>query len=171
MSHTKEYPQTKRLGAIMLLVGWIMGIALIGLLYQKLIFTPPEPDITITDNTAQMVIHKDRDGHFRLLGYINNQATNFLIDTGASVIGIPGHLAESLQLEKDFEITTHTANGTAVGFTTEIKQLALGPIEFTNVRGILIPNMQGNEVLLGMNVLKHFTLRKKGTTLTLSREK
>jgi aspartyl protease family protein len=50
---------------------------------------------------------------------------------------------------------------------TRIERLRLGPFEMRDVRAVIIPDMPGEEVLLGMSFLKHLELVQTGERLRL----
>jgi aspartyl protease family protein len=50
---------------------------------------------------------------------------------------------------------------------TRLDQLAIGEIELFDVNATIIPGMGVDEILLGMNVLKHFELIQSGKQLTI----
>ncbi|MDP2253773.1 MAG: retroviral-like aspartic protease family protein, partial [Thiobacillus sp.] len=60
-----------------------------------------------------------------------------------------------------------TANGTVMTRATRIDALAFGPFEIAGVHASLNPGMGGDQVLLGMSVLKHLEFTQRGDTLIL----
>lgn len=60
-----------------------------------------------------------------------------------------------------------TANGTTTAYATRLDSLQLGEIEMRDVKAQISPSMDGDEVLLGMSVLKHLDFNQQGDTLTL----
>ena len=60
-----------------------------------------------------------------------------------------------------------TANGLTTAYFTHLDQLAIGEIELLDVNASIIPGMGVDEILLGMNVLKHFELIQSGNQLTI----
>ena len=65
------------------------------------------------------------------------------------------------------ETSVSTANGIATAYLTRLDQLGIGGIEMLDVDATIIDNMGDNEVLLGMNVLKHFELVQRGDRLII----
>jgi aspartyl protease family protein len=64
-----------------------------------------------------------------------------------------------------------TANGNVRTWTTRLDSVDLGGLTARGVRASVLPNMPGNEVLLGMSYLKRFELTQRGNTLTLRRQR
>ena len=60
-----------------------------------------------------------------------------------------------------------TANGTARGWRTAIDSLQLGDIQLHQVAAIIVPNMDGEHVLLGMSALKKLEFTQRDGTLVL----
>ena len=65
-----------------------------------------------TQTSGELVIPRQRDGHFYVRGEINHQPVNFLIDTGASSVAISTPVARAAHLPEGRAITVSTAGGT-----------------------------------------------------------
>ncbi len=116
---------------------------------------------------SELVLKRSRDGHYLFPGTINGQPVNFLLDTGATLVSVPAHLARELGLEAGPPMQAVTANGTVTTRATRVDALAFGPFEVRNVPASLNPGMAGDQVLLGMSVLKHLEFTQRGDTLVL----
>ena len=60
-----------------------------------------------------------------------------------------------------------TANGTIEVFYTKINSLRVGDIQLENINGFINPHDQSDDVLLGMNALKHLTFIHENGKLIL----
>jgi len=146
---------TKKLGMMFTAAGWILGVLLLVLGFSKILDQQRNPNQSVS--TAQstgyqeIVLQRNHRGHYVFDGEINHQKVTFLVDTGATTTAIP------------------TANGTTTAYLTRLDQLALGDIELSEVNASIIPGMLTDEVLLGMNVLKHFELVQRGDQLIIRR--
>lgn len=116
---------------------------------------------------SELVLKRSRDGHYVFPGTINGQPVTFLLDTGATLVSVPARLADELGLEPGRPMQTVTANGTVTARATRVDTLAFGPFEARDVPASLNPGMGGNQVLLGMSVLKHVEFTQRGDTLVL----
>ncbi|WP_420800885.1 retropepsin-like aspartic protease family protein [Pseudomonas cavernae] len=125
------------------------------------------PESVHGDGYVEVRLLSSRQGHYLLDGQINRQAVTFLLDTGATQVAIPSALAERLQLERGAPITVSTANGRATGWRTHLAQLRLGDIQLHDVAALIVPNMDGDEVLLGMSALKQLEFTQRNGTLLL----
>lgn len=159
---------SKRLGGIFLIIGWVIFICMVGYLAHKVIFSPKTPTIQETYSGTQITIYRDFDSHFRISGSINGTPVTFLIDTGATSIAIPADIAAKAGLVKKAQVYTDTANGTAIAYLTKIEKLNIGPIELQDLSAVIAPSMKSDEALLGMNVLSKFHIEQTATTLVIS---
>lgn len=163
--------ETKELGTIFTWLGWIMGLVLMVLLFNKLLGNPGDFESSVKsingDQLVELKIKQNRQGHYLLNALINNKPSRFLVDSGATVTSIPAGVANKLGLEKGSPFRVNTANGTATAYSTVINELKLGDMTLRNVPASIIPGMNGSEGLLGMNVLKHFELIQRDKTLII----
>lgn len=116
---------------------------------------------------AELVLKRSRDGHYVFPGEINGQPVSFLLDTGATLVSVPSRLGDTLGLRPGAPMQAVTANGTVTTHVTRIESLAFGPFELRGVPASLNPGMRGEQILLGMSVLKHLEFTQRGDTLVL----
>ena len=57
---------------------------------------------------AELVVHRDRSGHYDVPGTVNGVEVEFLLDTGATDVAIPPALAQRLNLRRGAEGEAHT---------------------------------------------------------------
>lgn len=129
----------------------------------------PDP-LKNDDNDKSMdhnvVLKKNRQGHFTGTALINGVPVSFMIDTGATETVIPVAFANQAHLPVGGIGRTHTANGIAPIVRTEIKSLTIGKPTVRNVEGNI--NYTLDEALIGMSTLKMFTVTMSGDTMTLT---
>ena len=63
-----------------------------------------------------------------------------------------------------------TANGLTIAYATQIDSLVVGEIEELNVRASIVPNLPGDQILLGMSFLKRLDFTQRGDTLILTQQ-
>jgi aspartyl protease family protein len=126
----------------------------------------PNRDLQIAPGT-ELVLKRSGDGHYVFPGTINGRPVNFLLDTGATLVSVPAHLAAELGLRAGAYQQSITANGTVSTRATRLESLAFGPFYLRDVPASLNPGMADNQVLMGMNVLKHLEFTQRGDTLVL----
>ena len=115
----------------------------------------------------EVILQRNRKGHYVTSGFINDKQVIFMLDTGATDISVPQHLADELGLKKGARILYQTAAGKSWGYSTVLDSVAVGDIELTNVRASINPNVKDLDILLGMTFLKHLEFAQRGETLTL----
>ncbi len=164
---------TRKLGVAFTWLGWIIGVVVLTLMFNKLIDDRYNPNQVVnsltTDTYQEIYLQRNRLGHYLFDGHINDQRVTFLVDTGATTTSIPAHMQQKLGLKKGFSFAVQTANGSATAYATRINNLQLGTMQFHNVQASLNPGMNGDEVLLGMNILKQLELVQRGDTLIMRR--
>ena len=150
---------------------WILGFFLLALLFTKILDQQNNPNQSIatlaSSDSREVVLLRNRNGHYVFDGEINRHKVTFLVDTGATTTAIPGGMQQTLGLKAGPAISVSTANGLTTAYLTSLDQLAIGEIELFGVNASIIPGMEVNEILLGMNVLKHFELIQSGNQLTI----
>jgi aspartyl protease family protein len=154
-------------------MAWLAALALLGVLW--LVFDGaldrrdnPNAQLAVTPGAAtELVLQRNRQGHYVAPGEINGAPVTFLLDTGATLVSVPAHLADALQLQRGMAGQSMTANGTVTVYATRIDSLALGPFVVRDVAGALNPGMRDDIVLLGMSVLKNLEFTQRGDTLIL----
>lgn len=115
----------------------------------------------------RVVLQRNRAGHYVGKGKINGKPVLFLVDTGATEVALPLALARRLDLRLRPGGMSKTANGNVRVWRTRLDSVDLGGMRLNKVRATVLPNMPGEEVLLGMSYLKHYELLQRGNTLTL----
>lgn len=152
---------------------WIALLVATTLIFNHVLedINNPNQQLTVSINEQgqkEIVLERNRYGHYVATGKINGQSVEFLLDTGATLVAIPEHIARQLNLKKGRAFQSQTANGTSQSYTTMIDTLALGAIVMTNVPASISSGMEFDEILLGMSFLKHLQLTQQGKTLKIS---
>lgn len=119
------------------------------------------------DGKVMVVLQRKRNGHYSADGTINGQKVHFLVDTGATDIAVSTEMARALGLEFGPPIGIMTAAGRVNGWITRIDEAQLGVLAVQNIRATITPGL-GDEVLLGMSFLKHFSIVQEGDTLIIA---
>lgn len=129
---------------------------------------PNQAPATRTSNgVVEVNLERNRFGHYITSGTINNQPVEFLLDTGATDVVIPGDVAARLGLEQGRPARAMTANGPVTVYETRLPQLSIGGIQLQNVRASINPAMSSPGILLGMSALEQIEFNQKGDSLTL----
>ena len=173
---TEERPRAadlpSRIGRFMLIGAWVVGLALLALLFQRFFEHQNNPnrnpEVTAdATGRAQVVLARNRSGHYVASGRINGQPVVFLVDTGATDVALTLTLARRLGLKLGASRISRTANGNVRTWTTTLDSVDLGGLAARDVRAAVLPNMPGEDVLLGMSYLKRFELIQRDGALTV----
>jgi aspartyl protease family protein len=160
-----------KVGRMMLLAAWVVGLALLAMLFNGMIARQhnpnPNPVAMQGSGLPEVRLERNRAGHFVAGGRINGMPVRFLIDTGATDVALPLPVAERLSLPLRPGGLSHTANGTVRTWTTRLDSVDLGGLVARNVRATVLPNMPGNDVLLGMSYLRDLEMIQRGGVMTL----
>ena len=123
--------------------------------------------VTGTDGPLRIELEPDPAGQYLVPGEINGREVTFLIDTGATHVAVPAHVAEQLDLVPGPEVAVDTAGGRTRAASTVMDWIAVGGIELHDVEGTINPALTGDEILLGMSFLRHVEFRHRGNRLVL----
>jgi aspartyl protease family protein len=161
----------KRAGKVLMLLAWAAGLFLATRYFGEWEDRQQNPNTVVTsqhrDGFIEVQLASNRQGHFVSSGQINGRAVQFLIDTGATDVAVPGDLAQSLGLRRGLPVMVGTANGISQGFRTTLERLQLGDIVLHDVRALIAPGLDGEQVLLGMSAMKQLEFTQRGGTLLL----
>ncbi|MCP4993373.1 MAG: TIGR02281 family clan AA aspartic protease [Gammaproteobacteria bacterium] len=156
----------------MVYVAWILLVVLLTLLFSKLLDHQnnpnqnPESRLSV-EGLPEVLLKRNRMGHYVASGRINGTPVTFLLDTGATDVALSEKLAKRLLLERGVAVTSRTANGTVISWRTRLNEVALGDIRLYDVRATVLPSMLDDEVLLGMSFLKKLEMIQRGDQLVL----
>ncbi len=158
------------MGKGMIVIALLLALGLLTYIFQGELNRQHNPNQTvqtrkITDQYIEIVLKRNRAGHYVTSGRINGYPSVFLLDTGATYVAVPEYLAQKTGLKKGLPVSLSTANGRTTGYQTNIDELDIGQIRLTHIRAIITPNL--DEVLLGMSALKQLEFTQRGNELTI----
>ena len=153
-------------------LAWILAFLVLVFAFQDYLDKQDNPNSSpeshLFGNRVSVVLQQNRYGHYLVTGAINEQPVVFLLDTGATQVSIPEHIANTLNLPRLQQYWVSTANGNVQVTSTHIDRLTIGDIELADVDGHINPGMKSDEILLGMSALKRVEFRQSGKQLTLT---
>lgn len=151
---------------------WILFLVMAYLFFDgklsKQINPNQQPVSFIDGNATTLVLKRNRQGHYVTSGYINGQPVTFLLDTGATTVAVPEHIASYIGLSKGRQVRVGTANGDAVAYSTNINELRIGDLRLRDVRASILTGMRSDQVLLGMSALTQVAFSQQGDELTIT---
>lgn len=155
----------------MIILAWIVGIGICVWAFSGLLERQANPNMrvesTAVGNRIEVQLKQNRQGHYVANGQINGETVTFLVDTGATSVSVPAHLASQLGLVPMGRGIARTANGNVEIAFTRIDTLGLGDIVLNNVDASINPGMRDDHILLGMSVLRQLEFTQRGEWLIL----
>lgn len=156
----------------MTIAAWLILLVLLTLFFSHKLDQQRNPNQAVFSRVndagiQEVVLKRNRFGHYVSNGEVNGQPVEFMLDTGASDVAIPAKLADSLGLRRGRPVQYQTANGIVTAYRTTLDSVSIGPMIVHNVAASINPGMQDMEILLGMSVLKHVEFTQRGDTLIL----
>lgn len=152
----------------LIVVGWVLLFAVIFWFVQDWSERDANPNHHLSaTSSGEIVLQRNRDGHYYADGEINGKRVTFLLDTGATQVALSGALARELGLKTGPAIDMMTAAGPAAGYMTRLASVRLASIEVRDVGAVVSERMERETVLLGMNVLKRLDMIQRGDQLIL----
>ncbi len=168
---TEDDP-TNKIAKVFVWLAWLIALGLLMFFFQGVLdeqYNPnSQPEMRLTNSgKAEVTLLQNRHGHYVSQGTIDGVPVTFLLDTGATEVSIPAHIADKLNLSAQGNYRVQTANGSITVYKTQIEQLSLGNIFLYNVAAHINPAMKSDEILLGMSALKRVEFRQTGKQLIL----
>ena len=163
---------TRRMGKIMSAIAWIIFLVMMTVYFSDFLQNQENPNRNVNSRVddngrAEVILQRNRAGHYLTPGLINGEPVIFLLDTGATGIALSEKLAAQLDLSPGRGVMTETANGRVMSYLTRLDRVSVGDIVQYDVRATIAPGLATQEVLLGMSFLRHLDIIQKGDTLTL----
>ena len=172
MDDDPQIKEQKRIGTFMVVVMWILFLVLLTTFFEGVVDRQTNPNQNLSTQYTEagireVELQRNRYGHYVTNGTINGQTVVFMLDTGATGVAIPEHIAEKLQLKRGAAIQVQTAAGSAIGYSSKLDNVAVDGIELENVKAIINPSDDSDVILLGMSFLKKIEFTQRGDVLIL----
>ena len=120
---------------------------------------------------SQVRIYPNNQGLYFTEGKINRSTVKFLVDTGATFVTMSAQVARRLNIDYRKGVQSHAQTASAIVPIWQIKlaSVTVGGITVRNVDASIIEQTPLTEVLLGNSFLKHTTLQRSGSVLSLEK--
>ncbi|MFL2856689.1 MAG: TIGR02281 family clan AA aspartic protease [Pseudohongiellaceae bacterium] len=173
MSRPENHPPGKNIGQGMLIASFTLVLIALTLYFNDWLAEQSNPNqnpnFSISDiGVREVVLERNRQGHYIANGQLNEIPVTFLLDTGATEVAVPSGVADKAGLIRGLAQQASTANGVVTVFSTEIDELRIGNIVLYDIEASVTPSMLGNTILLGMSALRQIEFTQRGSNLTLS---
>ncbi len=113
------------------------------------------------------------NGMYSTTGFINGQAVDFLVDTGATWIAMNIHHARQLGIDiysSGKQSYVATANGTVPIYRITLNKVRVGEIELRNVEAGVLTGNSPTKVLLGNSFLNRVEMQRQGLVMLLKQK-
>ncbi len=139
-----ELPATLKFATIWLVLGAIVFVG-----YEWRRHESQKASFSVAGGVVE--IKRADDGHYHWPGTLNGTSVDFLVDTGASGVAIPGELADRLGLVAEGSVRSSTAGGSVTGRVVRADLTLDGGVRAERLRVVALPLLEAP--LLGMDVL------------------
>lgn len=172
MSANHQEQPGRTIGQGMLVASFAFGLVLLTFIFDSWLSNEANPNrdprsYETAGGDREVVLERNRQGHYVAGGEVNNVPVTFLLDTGATDVAIPANVAERAELQPGTAGQAFTANGAVTVYTTLVDTLRIGNIVLEDVRASITPSMPGDTILLGMSALQQVEFSQRGGELTL----
>lgn len=158
----------------MIAVGWLLVLGVLTYAFSRWLDAERNPNrvvqSSVREGGVEVTLQQNRYGHYYVGGNINGHVVEFIVDTGATQVAVPAHLADRLELRAGPPVLVSTANGNATAYLTRIDEVRVGDIVVRDVKAHLSPGMKDDEILLGMSFLRQLEFTQRGETLILRQD-
>ena len=173
MKKEKAAGDSGNMGTLMTALAWVVFMALLGFYFNDVLEEQRNPNRSLTtqytpDQKREVTLQRNKFGHYVTSGKINGHPVVFLVDTGATGVAIPEHIARRLNVKRGRAFQVQTANGVAISYATRLDRVSVGEIELNDVDAGIVPGFESDQILLGMSFLRHIEFTQKSDTLVLN---
>jgi len=119
---------------------------------------------------ARIVLSADSGGHFVAQGMLNSKPVQFIVDTGATTIGVSVSDADriGLQYKNGQAVQIATANGVVPGWRIRLASVRVSDVEVRDVDAVVTP-IAMPFVLLGNSFLTRFQMTRNNEQMVLEK--
>ena len=165
---TPSIRTTARLGAFAIAAVWLAVAGVLYLVFEQIEQKRQASLKPYALSSGDLVIPRQRDGHFHVEGEVNRQPVRFLVDTGASHVSVSQALATQAGLPAGQSITLHTANGQRPGQLVRSVPVRAGHLVLNDASVTVgLTGMPPEQALLGQAFLKHFDVEIRRDEMVL----
>lgn len=120
---------------------------------------------------GSVTLYAESNGHYYVDGVVNGVSVRFLVDTGATIIGMNSIQANRIGI--DYRKVGRpgfvgTAGGTVPSYYVKLNSVTIGDITLYNVDASIIEGSSPREALLGMSFLGHLNMKRDSEKMELS---
>ena len=114
------------MGLGMMVMAWVVLLGLGALFFGDVLERQFNPNQSLetrvgAEGAREVVLQRNRFGHYVTSGTINGQPVTFMLDTGATGVAVPLDVAQRLRLQRGRPYPTQTANGVVTSYATTLR--------------------------------------------------
>lgn len=163
-SHARRQERSRELpGSFKLITLWLLLMLAVFLGFKAWEHQSRQSRFSL--DGAEIVLQRDRDGHFHWPGEVNGVAVDFLVDTGATSTALPLALAEQAGLRMEGSVQSQTAGGLARGHRARADIRLQGGVLAERLPVTVLPAL--GAPLLGMDMLSRLSFTQQGGSLRI----
>ena len=120
---------------------------------------------------GSVILYPETSGHYFVEGLVNGVPVRFMVDTGATIIGMNSIVANRIGLDYRKQGRpgfVNTAGGTVPTYYIKLNNVTVGDITLYNVDASIIEGSSPREALLGMSFLGHLNMKRDSEKMELS---
>ncbi len=160
--------KTAQLGALAIAAVWLAVAGVLYLVFDRIEHNRQASLKPYALDSGDLVIPRQRDGHFHVEGEVNRQPVRFLVDTGASHVSVSQALATQAGLPAGQSITLHTANGPRQGQLVRSVPVRVGNLVLNDTSvAVGLSGLEPQQALLGQAFLRHFDVEIRRDEMVL----
>ena len=160
--------KTAQLGALAIAAVWLAVAGVLYLVFDRIEHNRQASLKPYALDSGDLVIPRQRDGHFHVEGEVNRQPVRFLVDTGASHVSVSQALATLAGLPAGQSITLHTANGPRQGQLVRSVPVRVGNLVLNDTSvAVGLSGLEPQQALLGQAFLRHFDVEIRRDEMVL----
>jgi aspartyl protease family protein len=160
--------KTAQLGALAIAAVWLAVAGVLYLVFDRIEHNRQASLKPYALDSGDLVIPRQRDGHFHVEGEVNRQPVRFLVDTGASHVSVSQALAIQAGLPAGQSITLHTANGPRQGQVVRSVPVRVGNLVLNDTSvAVGLSGLEPQQALLGQAFLRHFDVEIRRDEMVL----
>ena len=120
---------------------------------------------------GSVILYPETNGHYFIEGLVNGVPVRFMVDTGATIIGMNSIVANRIGLDYRKQGRpgfVNTAGGTVPTYYIKLNNVTVGDITLYNVDASIVEGSSPREALLGMSFLGHLNMKRDSEKMELS---
>lgn len=119
---------------------------------------------------GSVILYPESNGHYFVEGLVNGIPVRFMVDTGATIIGMNSIVANRIGIDYRRQGRpgyVSTAGGIVPTYYVKLNSVTVGDITLHNVDASVIEGSSPREALLGMSFLGQLDMRRDGEKMEL----